>query len=191
MLLFGYAFGAVAAGLGLTAILEGFTNRRRETVLLLILLLLLVELRPQPWLAGDSIRILEPLQMSDAYPMLAGETDRGAVVEWPSDKAKGGRDEFAMSLYAYGSAGHLRNVLAYKGSIRLPEVDSLQAAAGRLPNEERRQRLWRAGVSRLVLHRPARPGESERRITSLRDAGYRVLHEGLESVVFSLAPPDR
>lgn len=192
LVLFAYAFLALLAGLGATAIAEGLPKGLRVPVMLVVLSLLFVEFRPDATLAGESVRVSEPLLGSDAYPLLANEPDRGAVVEWPWARRDGSRDESAMSRYVYGSAGHLRRIVAYRKTVALAAPDSLQAAADALPDDDRRMTLWDAGVTRLVIHRlGARAAESERRITALREAAYPTLHDGAESVAFSLAPPLR
>ena len=192
LLLFAYAFLALLAGLGTTVLTEKLPKQRRRLFALLVLSLLLLEFRPRASFAGDSVRVAEPLLISDAYPFLAKESDRGAVVEWPWAHQNGSRDGSAISRYVYGSAGHLRRIVVYRKTVALPAADSFQTAADALPDDGRRSTLWAAGVTRLVIHRRGpRGAEGERRIIALRNASYIVLHDGAESTVFSLAPPFR
>ncbi len=50
----------------------------------ILLLGMFVELRPAAWFSSASARVRDPMKASDAYPFLARESDRGAVVELPS-----------------------------------------------------------------------------------------------------------
>ncbi len=186
VLLYTYLFASVLCGLGVAALTDRLSERARAPLALLLLLLLIGEYRPQSWLARNSLIVPEPLAVSDAYPFLAGEANRGAVVELPSADVTGYRTP-VMTLYTYGSAGHLRRVVAYHGSVRLSAPDSLQEAASRLPDRDAQDRLRSAGVTRLVVHRSLmKPDEAVRVIAALERANYRKLHEGIEAVVFAL-----
>ena len=192
LLLFAYACVALMAGLGATMIAEALPRKLRGAFAVVLFSLLFIEFRPTAGLAGDSTRVAEPMLTSDAYRFLRGESDRGAVVEWPSASRNGRLDESAMSRYVYGSVWHLRRIVAYRKTVALAAADSLQLAADALPDDDQRRRLWSAGVTRLVIHRLGPRGdESERRVLALRNAAYATLHDGAESVVFSLAPPIR
>ena len=95
-----------------------------------------------------------------------------------------------MTRYTYGSAGHLRRVVAYHGSVRLPAVDRLQKAAGQLPDVEAHNLLRASGVTRLVVHRGLMRSEvATRLVADLEGAGYRKLHASVQSVVFALDSP--
>lgn len=95
-----------------------------------------------------------------------------------------------MTLYTYGSAGHLRRVVAYHGSVRLAAPDSLQEAASRLPDRDAQDFLRSAGGTRLVVHRSLmKPEAAARVIAALEKANYRKLHDGIEGVVFAELVP--
>lgn len=191
ILFYSYLPAAVMCGLGVSAITGRLAPRARAASAVLILLLLVVEYKPQSWFARGSLTLPEPLAVSDAYPFLAEEADRGAVVELPSEDTTGYRTP-VMTLYTYGSAGHLRRVVAYHGSVRLPAPDRLQQAASELPDPRAVQLLRSAGVTRLVVHRNLmNPQEAARLVAILERAHFRILHNGPEAVVFALdsVPP--
>ena len=77
-------FGAVLCGLGMSALTDRLSKRAGTSIALLVMVLLAVEYRPEPWFAGNSLTVPEPLAMSDAYPLLAEEDDTGGVVELPA-----------------------------------------------------------------------------------------------------------
>ncbi|MGH2374005.1 MAG: hypothetical protein ACRDIC_11135 [bacterium] len=186
ILLYTYLFGGVLAGLGASMFTQRLTPRARALAALPILLLLMLEYWPARWYAGNSVTVPPPLALSDAYPFLANEADRGGVVELPSADETGYRTPM-MHRYTYASAGHFRRVVAVFGSVQLTLPRSLQDAADRLPDPSARDQLMAHGVTRLVVHQTLMPPKTAARITqSLRAAGYPVLHEGKEAVVFAL-----
>jgi len=188
ILLYSYLSAAVFCGLSVSALTDRLSGRARASLALLILLLLVAEYKPQSWFARKSMTLPEPLAVSDAYPFLAEEPDRGAIVELPGEDMTGYRTP-VMTLYTYGSAGHLRRVVAYHGSVRLPAPDRLQQAANDLPDPRALQLLRSAGVTRLIVHRSLMKTEdAERIISALEHAHYRNLHNGAEAAVFALDP---
>ncbi|MGH8245409.1 MAG: hypothetical protein ACREUU_03145, partial [Gammaproteobacteria bacterium] len=146
IMLYTYLFGTVLGGLGATALADKVPAPTRRMLIPALLIAAAVEVWPQPWVAARSIELPPPLALSDAYPFLAAEGDRGAAVELPGADGNGYRTP-VMARYTYGSAGHLRRIVAYNGSVRLPAVDRLQDAAGRLPDERARATLVAAGVT--------------------------------------------
>ena len=178
---------AILAGLGLSAILCRIQSRWRDAIAAFVILLLLAEYRPARWLAGESVNASSPLAMSDAYPFLAWETDKGGVIELPTIDSLGRRLD--LGPYIYGAAGHLRREVAYYGNRKLPVVDSLREAGERVAQESQRGFLANHGVTRVVLHRFL--GESaanERLIAALTAAPLPLLFNGRESAVFALFP---
>ena len=178
-------FGVVwtMAGLGFTALTRHASPRRRALDCALVALLMFSEYRPLDWYSAQSVSVPDPLSLSDAYQFLATESDRGAVIELPAADENGYRTPL-MVVSVYGSAGHLRRVVATHGQT-LPRVTtSLLETAERLPAESEVQSLRDQGCSRVVIHRNWAP--LERTIAVLRDRGLPVLWESKESVVFSL-----
>ncbi len=186
VLFFSFLSGAVLAGLGFTRLTQRLAQRPRLAGACLAIALLFVEFRPKASYAGGSIDIPPPLSVSDAYPFLAAETGRGGVVELPDAGPDGYRAPYLVR-YAYGSAGHLRRVVAFHGTVFPPLLDNLLASARRLPGEPARRTLVAWGVTRLVLHRePFFLDLHPERHDALVRAGYRVLYEGRGATVFAL-----
>lgn len=186
ILLYAYLFGSVLAGLGATALELRVPARVRAVLISVLVLAIAVEFWPYPRVAAGSVTLPPPLELSEAYPFLADESDRGAVVELPGADNTGYRTP-VMSRYSLGSAGHLRRIVGYNGSVPLPAADRLQYAAGRLPDERARGILTTAGVTRLVVHRDLMaPGQAEQLIGRLNAAGYRAVFQGTDATVFAL-----
>jgi hypothetical protein len=186
ILLFGFLFGAVLAGLGFSSCTRRVAPALRVGAACLALLLLFLEYRPKAAYAADSVEVPPPLGVSDAYPFLAAETDRGGVVELPDARPDGYRAPYLVQ-YVYGSAGHLRRVVAFHGTVFPPLLDNLLTAAGRLPSEPSRRFLVAWGVTRLVVHRePVFIDPHRERHDALVAAGYLVLYEGPGATVFAL-----
>lgn len=189
ILFYSFLAGAVLCGLGLTATVARVRPGWRTAAAWVAILLLFVEYRPQRWYASGSIEVPAPLEMSDAYAFLAQEEDRGAIVEVPAADRAGYRTP-ALVRYVYGSAGHLRRIVAVHGSVRPPAVDRLQAAAERLPDEAARRLLVEQGVSRLVVHRMlSTPQQFEATLHRLDTANYSRLFTGQEATVYALRSP--
>ncbi len=186
ILMYTYLVGAVLCGLSVSAMTNRLSQRARPWLALLILLLLVAEDTPMSWFASRSLALPEPLAVSDAYPFLAEEPNRGSVVELPAEDVTGYRTP-VMALYTYGSTGHLRRIVGYLGSIRLSAPDALQQAAQELPDPRALNLLRTAGVTRLIVHRRLmKTEEAVRLIAALEHAHYRTLHDGAEAVVFAL-----
>lgn len=184
-----YSFlaGAVLCGLGLSGTIAKFPRRWHALVGCLVITLLVIEYRPMTWYAGRSARVPAPLELSDAYPFLAQEKDRGAVVELP---AINGYGTPAIVRYVYGSAGHLRRVVAIHSSVPLPAVQALVAAAEKLPDDSSRRFLFQQGVTRLVVHHTFMDDQKFANLLDRLDtAGYPRLHTGTEAVVYALSFP--
>jgi hypothetical protein len=133
-------------------------------------------------LAGASREAPPPMSLSDAYPYLAREADRGGIVELPTADESGWRTPF-MTRYIYGGSAHLRRIVALHGSVTPPVTDTLIAAANSLP--ESMGILATHGVTRVVIHRSLMPADAAARmIDKVRVAGYPILFNGREGVVF-------
>jgi hypothetical protein len=185
ILLFSFLFGGVLAGLGFSKLTQRFTPALRLAVASLTIILLFLEYRPQSWYAADSCRLPSPLSLSDAYPFLAAEADRGGVIELP-DRGPDGSGGYRVR-YAYGSAGHLRRIVAFHGKDGPPILDNLLAAAERLPSEPSRRFLAASGVTRLVVHRGPNFIDSRAfRRDELVRAGYAVVAEMKDATIFAL-----
>lgn len=188
---FAWLGGALLCGLGLTALLRVVRPGLRIATATAILLLIAVEYRPSSWLAGRSVSAPAPLEISDAYPYLAHESDRGGVAELPTADKTGWRTRLA-TRYIYGSAGHLRRVVALAGNVMPPVIDTLLHAANRLPDAASRNILRNHGVTRVVIHPALMPGDSGALlIRAFQREGYPMLFLGREGVVFDLTPSAR
>lgn len=185
-MLYAYLFGSVLAGLGLSDLLRRFTRSRRWLAGSLVLAVLILEYHPSSTYARRSFPMGAPLALSGAYRVLASEADRGAVAELPLADSTGYKTPM-RTRYTYASAGHLRRVLAFHGSVRVAAIDSLEAIAARLPDARALQLLTRQGVTRLVVHRQLMAAaEGQRLIRALRDSAYPVLYEGQDAVLVAL-----
>lgn len=183
---FAWLGGAVLSGLGLTTLIRLVRQPLRPLIAAVILVLIVGEYRPAAWFAGRSVVAPAPMEMSDAYPFLAREGDRGGVVELPVADATGWRTPMT-TRYTYGSAGHLRRIVALHGNVMPPVIDSLMNAAGKLPDSASRLLLESHGVTRIVVHPGLIPRDSGSALMqSFERAGYPVVFPGREGVVYSL-----
>lgn len=189
MRIFFYAWlgAALLCGLGTTALTRAVRPRWRELIAVGIILLIAIEYHPASWLATRSALAPPPMALSDAYPYLAHERDRGGVVELPTAGSDGWRTPFS-TRYIYASSAHLRHIVALHGSVMPPVVDSLLRAADALPDTSALGVLVTHGVTRVVVHPRLMPGDSGMSlIRAFRLAGYPVLFDGREGVVFATA----
>jgi len=179
-------FGSVVAGLGFAAATSAWPRARRVIACALVAGALVVEYRPKWGYAGESLALPDPLAFSGAYPFLASEQDRGAVVELPAADPNGYRTPMLVRS-VYGSAGHLRRVIAIHGSVVPPLTSELLHEADRLPDESAVDHLRRYGCTRVVVHRFWQPGPRiDDQIARMRAAGLPVLWESDEAVTFAL-----
>lgn len=177
--------GAVLAGIGLSRV-QLLLPKRRMIVTVLLFALVWIELRPATWYARQSHYIYEPIMVSDSYPFLASEKDRGGVVELPSRTGSGWATPYA-TRYAYGSSGHLRRVVAVRGSLVPPLLDSMRLASYHLPDPASREFLASHGVTRLVIHKNILPPDSGNALVRTFEAeGYPLLFNSEQSAVFLL-----
>ena len=189
MYFFTLLFGGVLAGLGLTRLAGGLRGSARRAVETAAIVFLLLEFWPRSGYAlGRSSPLAPPLELSDAYPFLASERDRGGVVELPVADPDGYRTPL-LERYVFASTGHRRRVVAFSGAVPLPPVDNLLAAALRLPSPPARRFLAANGVDRVVVHR-SRMAAGEGLCAELRRAGLPVLFDGAEATVFDLGRTD-
>ncbi|MEO5902451.1 MAG: hypothetical protein ABIQ55_00380 [Gemmatimonadaceae bacterium] len=177
----------ILAALGITQWLGATRSRRRPLLFTLLLGVLLVELRPSKWFIEHSARVTNPTRMSDAYSFLAREKNRGGVVELPIKMDSGLATPFA-TRYAYGSAGHLRGVIAFHGSMFPPLLDSLRRSTYDLPRPEALALMEKNGVTRLLIHNDLMSVDSSNiLVRSLLARGYPIVFRTNNSVVFSLS----
>ncbi len=180
---FAWLAGAILCGLGLTAI-ERRAGTRSRIIAIVLIALVVIEYWPASWFAGRSVVAPAPMSLSDAYPYLASEVDRGGVVELPTADHSGWRTPFS-TRYIYASAGHLRRVVALHGSVTPPVTDSLLRAANALPDSSSMKILLDHGVSRVVVHRSLMQKDSaDILIRGIQRAGYPILFAGSDGVVF-------
>lgn len=176
--------GAVLSGLGLFLLRQRLSPRYSRAAIAGALGLIAIESWPRTWLAGKSEAAGDPMTLSDAYPFLAMERDRGGIIELPVSNASGWRTPFS-TRYIYASSGHLRRVVAIHGSVVPPVTDSLIAAVHAAPDSSAMNRLAAYNVSRLVIHLPLMTGgEGQLLAERLERAGYPVIFAGREAVVF-------
>ena len=87
----------------------------------------------------------------------------------------------------YGSAGHLRRVVAIHGQGLPPLTRAILEEAERLPDPAAVDHLRRYGCSRVVVHRTWIGGvKMNALIARMRQAGLPVLWRSNEAVVFAL-----
>lgn len=178
---------ALVAGLGATKLLDRLSSKQYPIVASIIVVLMFVELRPASWFASSSVRIVDPIRMSSAYAFLARERDRGGIVELPSRMDSGIATPFA-TRYAYGSAGHLRGVIAFHGSLFPSLLDSLRLASYDLPNPDAVRMMVSHGVSRVVLHSDLMSADSfDRLMRAFLSNGDSILFQSSGSVVMTLS----
>ncbi|HTK28158.1 MAG TPA: hypothetical protein VL309_01310 [Vicinamibacterales bacterium] len=188
-LLLTFLFGAVLAGLGFTQVTRRLSPRWRQAAAVAAGLLMLIEYRPIDYYAGNSHDVPDPMALSDAYPVLAAEADRGAIVELPVADAGGYRTPMLVRS-TYGSAGHLRRVVAIHGQTVPPLTAALLEDAERLPDPAAAEHLRKIGCTRVVMHRTWMRGRHiDDMIARMRQAGMPVMWESLETVIFSLTEP--
>jgi hypothetical protein len=186
ILFFSYLALSALCGLGFTAAVRNWPSWARWLAAACVLTILYAEYRPMTRYAGNSMTISSPLGLSDAYPFLAAETDRGGVVELPAADSTGYRTPMLVRS-TYGSAGHFRRVVAFHGSVRPTLTIPLLEAAERAPDAASLQLLRQNGCTRLVVHRDWNSQDTlDGKIQALREAGLPVLYESKESVVFAL-----
>ena len=186
---FAWLAGAILCGLGLTA-LERKTNPGWSRIVPMVAIALVVlESWPARWFAGRSVVAENPMSLSDAYPFLASEANRGGVVEIPTTDRTGWRTPFS-TRYIYASSAHLRRVVALHGSVTPPITDSLLRAANGLPDSSSMKILSDHGVSRVVIHRQLMTRDSsETLVSAIRNAGYPMLFAGSDGAVFGTVRP--
>ena len=87
----------------------------------------------------------------------------------------------------YGSAGHLRRVVAIHGQAWPPLTIAILEDAEALPDQAAVDHLRRFGCSRVVVHRRwMGGGRMDAKIAAMREAGLPLLWESDEAVVFAL-----
>ncbi len=177
--------GAILVALGVSRVRTAFP-RRGAAVVSVLAVLLWFELRPATWYASKSLYVYDPVNTSDAYPFLASEKDRGGVVELPSRTESGYATPYA-TRYAYASAGHLRRVVSFHGSLLPPLLDSLRKASFHLPDSASKQLFVTHGVTRLVIHKNILPPDSGNALVRVFEAkGYPMLFNSELSAVFAI-----
>src|SRR5260221_1534770 len=190
ILFFSWLAGAILWGLGLTA-LERRVGTRGRVIATFMIAVVVIEYWPARWLAGRSVVAPDPVSLSDAYPYLASEADRGGVVELPTADRSGWRTPFS-TRYIYASSGHFRRVVALHGSVTPPVIDSLLRAANGLPDSSLMKILADHGVSRVVIHKDLMPRDSAQNLVNeLKHAGYPVVFAGSNGVVFVMTEKRR
>lgn len=185
MILYTALFASVLAGLGADRILNLASDRRR-IITAIVFFLLVLEMRPSTSYSKESVALADPIKLSDAYPFIAHEHDKGGVVELPGRTDRGYATPLA-ARYTYASAGHLRRVTAFHGSVLPPVLDSLRRASFDLPDSVALKLLVSHGVTRLVVHKDLYPRDSgEFVVRSLLAQKYPLLFNTKQSAVLSL-----
>ena len=177
---------SLLAGLGATRLLAILPARWTGPSTLALLALVALELRPAESFSRMSATTVDPIGMSDAYPFLARETDRGGVVEVPSKMDSGMTTPFA-TRYAYASAGHLRGVVAFHGSMFPALLDSLRRASNLLPQAAAIDMMKSHGVTRVVVHKDLMSRDSSAvLVAAFLNDGDSIVFQSSQSAVFSL-----
>jgi hypothetical protein len=186
---FSFLAGAILSGLGFSTVSRRWSPMVRFAAGGLVVLLLFFEYRPRAYYASHSKILPAPLAVSEAYSFLAAETDRGAIAEAPAFDLNDDPAPYS-ARYIYGSAGHLRRVIAFHGTVRPSPLDELAAATEELPSEASCRFLTERGVTRVVIHdeHPFKDSRPLRREELIR-AGYRPLFQSAHAAVFALENP--
>jgi hypothetical protein len=156
---------ALLAGLGLTQLQRLVPTRWQLALASAMIAALIVELRPAAWYSRSSLAMPDPIALSDSYPFLAGEKSRGGVVELPSATDSGRAPGYA-TRYAYASAGHLRGVVAFHGSLFPPLLKTMREATYDLPKPEAIRLMKGNGVTRVVIHKDLMSADSANMLVS-------------------------
>jgi hypothetical protein len=176
---------AVLSGLGLQFVRQKVAPRWRNAIVFGAIALIMIESWPRLWFVQKSAAAADPMALSDAYPFLASEPDRGGVVELPVADRSGWRTLY-LTRYTYASAAHQRRIVAIHGGVRPAVTDSLLNAAVYAPDSTAMRLLSSHGVTRLVIHLPLMTGgKGPWMVKRLQHAGYPVVFAGHEAVVFS------
>ncbi len=177
---------AVISGLGATWMMGMIAHRWRIPVGFLAMALIVAELTPSPSFSRLSATISDPVRMSDAYSFLLRESDRGGIAELPSRMDSGIATPYA-ARYAYASAGHLRRVVAFHGSLFPPLLDSLRQATYELPAMNAFALMRNSGVTRIVIHKDLMSADSSAfLIDALRHDGATIVFESRQSAVLAV-----
>ena len=183
--LYSALFATVLAGIGFSRVQRSI-GRTGAIFVIVVFLFASIELRPAGWYSLQSLHVSDPIEMSDAYPFLAAEQDRGGVVEIPQPTDS----VYAPSPstgHAYASAGHLRGVVAFHGSLFPPLLEAMRLASYKLPDSAARELFVANGVTRLVIHKDMMPGDSGSTLEkALVAEGYPLLFATRNSSVFAL-----
>jgi hypothetical protein len=176
---------AVLCGLGFQFFRLRFGPKYQRMIMFGVFAIIAIESWPRLWLAQKSADAPAPMALSDAYPFLATEQDRGGVIELPVADRHGWRTPF-LTRYTYASAGHLRRVVAIHGSVTPPLTDTLLNAAIQAPDSTAMHFLASHGVTRLVIHVPVMTGTKGTWLAGrLKSAGYPLVFAGREALIFS------
>jgi hypothetical protein len=187
--LYSALFVSVMAGIGLSRIRLS-SQRSRVALAGAVFLLAFIELMPAAWYSQRSLYVKDPIDMSDAYPFLASESDKGGVVELPASMDSAYAPAYA-TRYAYASAGHLRGVAAFHGSLFPPLLETMRLASYELPDSTARKLFVANGVTRLVIHKDLMPRDSGETLERAFIAeGYPLLFGSRQSAVFALDKRD-
>lgn len=176
---------SVLAGIGVYFVRQRVAARWQNAFVCGAFALIMIESWPHLWFVQKSAPAIDPMALSDAYPFLASERDRGGVVELPVADRSGWRTLF-LTRYTYASAAHQRRIVAIHGGVRPAVTDSLLNAAVYAPDSASMRMLASHGVTRLVIHLPLMTGgKGPWMVKRLERAGYPVVFAGHEAVVFS------
>lgn len=176
---------SILCGFGFVLLRQNVSVRWQRGLICCAIVLITAESWPRLWLARESAIAPDPMALSDAYPVLAKEEDRGGVIELPVSDRFGWRTPF-LTRYTYASSAHLRRVVAIHGSVTPPVTDTLLRAAIAAPDTMAMNYLASRGVTRLVIHIPLMTGaKGAWLVDKLQSAGYPVIFAGKEGVIFS------
>ncbi|HUQ19607.1 MAG TPA: hypothetical protein VM099_08335 [Gemmatimonadaceae bacterium] len=176
---------SILCGFGLSFLRQNVSARSQRALVFLAVALITVESWPRLWLSQESVIAPDPMSLSDAYPVLAKEQDRGGVIELPVSDQSGWRTPY-LTRYTYASSAHLRRVVAIHGSVTPPLTHTLLKAAIAAPDTTAMHYLASRGVTRLVIHLPLMRGtQGMWLVHKLQAAGYPVIFAGNEGVIFS------
>ena len=183
--LYSALFASLLAAIGFSR-LNVRSPRTRGAIAAGVFLVAFAELTPAAWYSLRSLYVQDPIAMSDAYPFLAAENDKGGIVELPQ-ATDSVYEPAAATWYAYASAGHLRGVSAFHGSLFPPLLESMRLAGYELPDSTARELFVKNGVTRLVIHKDRMPADSGSKLErAFVSEHYPLLFKSKQSAVFAL-----
>lgn len=162
-------FLAPLAGRGFDRLTDGSSSWRGPAACAVVCVFV-----AESWISPSVVRSAEsvPQVMEDTPVYSHVVLQGGPIVELPV-AASSGPMHWAQAYYSYAASWHGQRTVSYHASVRPAVLDTLVAAARRLPSPESRRVLADHGVAQLVLHgRFMRNGVLDSTVRELQGSGY-------------------